>query len=119
MPSVDRFHRRINGLIRQPGAGDRVHWATGLALGGQAHQPGHATTDGGDRGQGKPYAELFPTVFDPTMALNMQASLLNVYSPSAASRATNELQPPLEDQQPWQFNFGADYRMKYRCRRPM
>ena len=109
MLSVGVFHRRINGLIRNSLALETVSWATGPRWVAKPINLDRATTDGLEIEVKGRAAELFPTVFDPTMALSMRASL-NVYKSKVGGVPGPDNR--LEGQQPWQFNFGADYRMK-------
>ena len=53
--------------------------------------------------------ELFPSLFEPATALSLRASL-NFYQSKVEDIPGPDNR--LEGQQPWQFNFGADYRMK-------
>ncbi|MDR7295378.1 iron complex outermembrane receptor protein [Pelomonas aquatica] len=108
--SVGVFHRRITNLIRtdEPRLmtvdyADTQRWViTQINL-------AKATTQGLEVEVKGRAGELFPSLFDPGTALNLRASL-NVYR----SRVGDIPGPDnrLEGQQPWQFNFGADYRMK-------
>lgn len=109
MLSVGVFHRRINGLIRNSLALETVSWASGPRWVAKPINLDRATTDGLEIEVKGRAAELFPTVFDPTMALSMRASL-NVYKSKVGGVPGPDNR--LEGQQPWQFNFGADYRMK-------
>jgi outer membrane receptor for ferrienterochelin and colicins len=108
--SVGVFHRRITNLIRtdEPRLltvdyADTQRWViTQINL-------AKATTQGLEFEVKGRASELFPSLFEPGTALNLRASL-NVYR----SRVADIPGPNnrLEGQQPWQFNFGADYRMK-------
>lgn len=108
--SVGVFHRRITNLIRtdEPRLmtvdyADTQRWViTQINL-------SKATTQGLELEVKGRASELFPSLFEPSTNLNLRASL-NLYRSSVG-----DIPGPnnrLEGQQPWQFNFGADYRLK-------
>lgn len=108
--SVGVFHRRITNLIRT----DRprlmmVDYADTQRYVITQVNLSKATTQGLELEVKGRAGELFPSLFEPSTNLNLRASL-NVYR----SRVADIPGPNnrLEGQQPWQFNFGADYRMK-------
>jgi outer membrane receptor for ferrienterochelin and colicins len=108
--SVGVFHRRITNLIRTdkprlmtvPYADTQRYVITQVNL-------SKATTQGLEMEVKGRAGELFPSLFDATTALNLRASL-NLYRSRVADIPGPDNR--LEGQQPWQFNFGADYRMK-------
>ncbi|MFG6490427.1 TonB-dependent receptor plug domain-containing protein [Roseateles sp. BYS78W] len=108
--SIGVFHRSITNLIRT----DRprlqaVSWAPTQRWVITQVNLSKATTQGLELEVKGRAAELFPSLFEPTTALSLRASL-NFYRSSVG-----DIPGPnnrLEGQQPWQFNFGADYRMK-------
>ncbi|WP_162245861.1 MULTISPECIES: TonB-dependent siderophore receptor [unclassified Roseateles] len=108
--SVGVFHRRITNLIRT----DRPRLMTVDYADTQRYvitqvNLAKATTQGLELEIKGRASELFPSLFDPSTALNMRASL-NVYRSRVADIPGPDNR--LEGQQPWQFNFGADYRLK-------
>ncbi|MCE4535861.1 TonB-dependent receptor [Pelomonas sp. P7] len=108
--SVGVFHRRITNLIRtdQPQL-MTVPWAPTQRWVITQINLSKATTQGLEIEVKGRAGELFPSLFEPTTALSLRASL-NLYRSSVG-----DIPGPnnrLEGQQPWQFNFGADYRMK-------
>lgn len=108
--SVGVFHRRITGLVRNSLVlENNVSWATAPRWVAKPINLSKATTQGLELEVKGRAGELFPTLFEPATALSLRASL-NLYRSSVADipGANNRL----EGQQPWQFNFGADYRMK-------
>jgi len=108
--SVGVFHRRITNLIRT----DKprlmtVPWAPTQRWVITQINISKATTQGLELEVKGRAGELFPSLFEPTTALSLRASL-NVYRSTVG-----DIPGPnnrLEGQQPWQFNFGADYRLK-------
>lgn len=108
--SVGVFHRRITNLIRTdrprlmtvPYADTQRYVITQVNL-------SKATTQGLEIEVKGRAGELFPSLFEPATALNLRASL-NLYRSSVADIPGPDNR--LEGQQPWQFNFGADYRLK-------
>ncbi|MFT7772250.1 TonB-dependent receptor plug domain-containing protein [Roseateles sp.] len=113
MFSVGVFHRRITGLVRNAlmeVPKEDAHWADGVAR--WVSTPinlSKATTQGLELEIKGRAAELFPGLFEPTTALSLRASL-NLYRSHVADIPGPDNR--LEGQQPWQFNFGADYRFK-------
>lgn len=108
--SVGMFHRRITNLIRtdQPRL-MTVPWAPTQRWVITQINLSKATTQGLELEVKGRAGELFPSLFDPATALSLRASL-NLYRSSVS-----DIPGPnnrLEGQQPWQFNFGADYRLK-------
>ncbi len=108
--SVGVFHRRITNLIRtdQPRL-MAVPWAPTDRWVITQINLSKATTQGLELEVKGRAGELFPSLFDPATALSLRASL-NLYRSSVG-----DIPGPnnrLEGQQPWQLNFGADYRMK-------
>lgn len=121
MVSVGVFHRRITNLIRtdQPRLIEVPAWWS-PPLSSAPNTPmqrwvitqinlSKATTQGLELEIKGRAGELFPSLFDPTTALSLRASL-NLYRSSVSDIPGPDNR--LEGQQPWQFNFGADYRMK-------
>ncbi|MFG6415465.1 TonB-dependent receptor plug domain-containing protein [Roseateles sp. DC23W] len=108
--SIGVFHRRITNLIRTDEARlMTVPWAPTQRWVVTQVNLSKATTQGLELELKGRANELFPTLFEPTTALSLRASL-NLYRSSVG-----DIPGPnnrLEGQQPWQFNFGADYRMK-------
>ena len=108
--SVGVFHRRITNLIRTDEARlMTVPWAPTQRWVITQVNLSKATTQGLELEVKGRAGELFPSLFEPTTALSLRASL-NLYRSSVG-----DIPGPnnrLEGQQPWQFNFGADYRMK-------
>lgn len=107
--SVGVFHRRITGLIRNGLALETVNWSTQQRWVAKPINLSQATTEGLELEVKGRAGELFPSLFDVSTALSLRASL-NLYR----SRVADIPGPNnrLEGQQPWQFNFGADYRLK-------
>lgn len=108
--SVGVFHRRITNLIRT----DRPRLMTVDYADTQRYvitqvNLSKATTQGLEFEVKGRAAELFPSLFEPSTNLNLRASL-NLYRSTVADIPGPDNR--LEGQQPWQFNFGADYRMK-------
>lgn len=108
--SVGVFHRRITNLIRtdQPRL-QTVSWAPMQRWVITQINLSKATTQGLELEVKGRAGELFPSLFEPATALSLRASL-NLYRSSVG-----DIPGPnnrLEGQQPWQLNFGADYRMK-------
>jgi len=108
--SVGLFHRRITDLIRtdQPRL-MAVPWAPTPRWVITQVNLSKATTQGLELEIKGRAGELFPSLFAPTTALSLRASL-NLYRSSVS-----DIDGPdnrLEGQQPWQLNFGADYRLK-------
>lgn len=108
--SVGVFHRRITNLIRtdQPRL-MTVPWAPTQRWVITQINLSKAQTQGLELEIKGRAGELFPSLFEPSTALSLRASL-NVYRSKVS-----DIQGPdnrLEGQQPWQFNFGADYRLK-------
>lgn len=108
--SVGVFHRRITNLIRtdQPRL-MTVPWAPTQRWVVTQVNLSKATTQGLELEVKGRAAELFPSLFEPTTALSLRASL-NLYRSSVGDIPGPDNR--LEGQQPWQFNFGADYRFK-------
>lgn len=108
--SVGVFHRRITGLVRNGlTLENNVSWASAPRWVAKPINLSQATTQGLELEVKGRAAELFPSLFEPTTALSLRASL-NLYRSTV-----NDIAGPnnrLEGQQPWQFNFGADYRPK-------
>ena len=108
--SVGVFHRRITNLIRT----DRprlmtVPWAVTQRYVITQVNLSSATTQGLELEVKGRAGELFPSLFEAATALSLRASL-NVYRSSVADIPGPDNR--LEGQQPWQFNLGADYRLK-------
>jgi outer membrane receptor for ferrienterochelin and colicins len=108
--SVGMFHRRITNLIRtdQPRL-MTVPWAPTQRWVITQINLSKATTQGLELEVKGRAGELFPSLFEPTTALSLRASL-NLYRSKVEDIPGPDNR--LEGQQPWQFNFGADYRMK-------
>jgi outer membrane receptor for ferrienterochelin and colicins len=110
MVSVGAFHRRITGLVRNSLVLENsVNWSTMPRWVAKPINLSKATTTGLEFEVKGRAGELFPSLFEPTTALSLRASL-NVYQSKVADIPGPDNR--LEGQQPWQFNFGADYRMK-------
>lgn len=107
--SVGVFHRRITGLIRNSLVQESVPWAAVPRWVAKPINLSRASTSGLEfeiKGRG---AELLPSLFAPTTALNLRASL------SIYDSKVKDIPGPdnrLEQQQPWSLNLGVDYRMK-------
>lgn len=97
------------GLIRNGLALETVNWSTQQRWVAKPINLSLATTEGLELEVKGRAGELFPSLFDVSTALSLRASL-NLYR----SRVDDIPGPNnrLEGQQPWQFNFGADYRLK-------
>ncbi|WP_457419737.1 TonB-dependent receptor plug domain-containing protein [Roseateles sp. P5_E7] len=110
MVSVGLFQRRITGLVRNSLVKENsVSWSTVPRWVAKPINLSKATTQGLELEVKGRAGELFPSLFEPTTALSMRASL-NIYRSTVADIVGPNNR--LEGQQPWQFNFGADYRMK-------
>jgi iron complex outermembrane receptor protein len=108
--SIGGFHRSITGLMRNTLVlQSSVPWATGPRWVAMPINLSRATTQGLELEVKGRAAELFPSLFEPTTALSLRASL-NFYRSSVSDLPGPDNR--LEGQQPWQFNFGADYRLK-------
>jgi outer membrane receptor for ferrienterochelin and colicins len=108
--SVGFFHRRITNLIRTDEARlMTVPWAPTQRWVITQVNLSKATTQGLELEVKGRAGELFPSLFDPTTALSLRASV-NVYRSSVGNIPGPNNR--LDGQQPWQFNFGADYRLK-------
>jgi outer membrane receptor for ferrienterochelin and colicins len=107
--SVGVFHRRITGLVRNTLVQERVSWATGPRWVAKPVNLSRASTSGLELEVKGRANELFPSLFEPTLALNLRASL------SVYSSKVKDIPGPdnrLDGQQPWSSNLGLDYRMK-------
>lgn len=110
MVSVGAFHRRITGLVRNSLVlENNVSWSSMPRWVAKPINLSKASTTGLEFEVKGRAAELFPSLFEPTTALSLRASL-NLYQSKVADIPGPDNR--LEGQQPWQFNFGADYRMK-------
>jgi iron complex outermembrane receptor protein len=107
--SVGVFERRIKGLMRNTLVLQPVPWATAPRWVATPINLSAATTQGLELEVKGRAGELFPSLFEPTTALSLRASL-NLYRSKVSDIAGPNNR--LEGQQPWQFNFGADYRLK-------
>ena len=108
--SVGVFHRRITGLVRNSLVLEQqVSWSTVPRWVAKPINLSKATTEGLELEVKGRASELFPSLFEPTTALSLRASL-NLYRSRVADIPGPDNR--LEGQQPWQFNFGADYRLK-------
>lgn len=107
--SVGVFHRRITGLIRNSLSRQTVSWATVPRWVAMPINLSRANTSGLELELKGRAGELMPSLFAPTTALNLRASLSVYHS------TVKDIPGPdnrLEQQQPWSLNLGADYRMK-------
>jgi len=108
--SVGVFERRISNLIRTSDPTlQTVSWAPTQRYVVTQINLSKATTQGLELEVKGRAGELFPGLVDAATPLSLRASL-NFYRSSV-----NDIPGPnnrLEGQQPWQFNFGADYRLK-------
>lgn len=110
MFSIGVFHRRITGLVRNALVlENQVSWSTQPRWVAKPINLSKATTQGLELEIKGRASELFPRLFEPTTALSLRASL-NLYRSTVADIPGPDNR--LEGQQPWQFNFGADYRFK-------
>lgn len=110
MFSIGVFHRRISGLVRNALVlENNVSWSTMPRWVAKPINLSKATTQGLELEIKGRAGELFPGLFEPTTALSLRASL-NLYRSTVADIPGPDNR--LEGQQPWQFNFGADYRFK-------
>ncbi|MCZ8236518.1 MAG: TonB-dependent receptor [Inhella sp.] len=109
MVSVSVFHRRITGLIRSGLALQTVPWASAPRWVAMPINLSRASTTGMEFEVKGRAGELMPSLFEPTLALNLRAAL-SVYT----SKVKDVPGPDnrLEQQQPWSLSLGADYRMK-------
>lgn len=108
--SIGVFHRSITGLVRNSLVLENtVSWSTMPRWVAKPINLSKATTEGLEIEVKGRAAELFPSLFEPTTALSLRASL-NFYRSKVKDIPGPDNR--LEGQQPWQFNFGADYRMK-------
>lgn len=109
MVSVGAFHRRITGLVRNSLSLETVSWATVPRWVAKPINLSRADTTGLEFEVKGRAAELMPSLFDPTTALNLRASL------SIYDSKVKDIPGPdnrLEQQQPWSATFGLDYRFK-------
>ncbi|MFT7724733.1 MAG: TonB-dependent receptor [Roseateles sp.] len=110
MVSVGAFHRRITGLVRNALALENsVSWSAMPRWVARPINLSRASTTGLEFEVKGRAGELFPSLFEPTTALSLRASL-NVYQSRVADIPGPDNR--LEGQQPWQLNLGADYRLK-------
>lgn len=109
MVSASVFHRRITGLIRSGLSLQNVSWASAPRWVAMPINLSRASTTGMEFEVKGRAGELMPSLFEPTLALNLRAAL-SVYT----SKVKDVPGPDnrLEQQQPWSLNLGADYRMK-------
>ncbi len=108
--SLGASHRRIRGPTRITlEQQNRVYWASGPRWVAFPINAGKASTQGLELEVKGRASELLGDLFNAVAGLSIRASL-NLYrsSVSAVPGPNNRL----EGQQPWQFTFGADYRMK-------
>ncbi|MBH9553154.1 TonB-dependent receptor plug domain-containing protein [Inhella gelatinilytica] len=109
MLSVGVFHRRITGLIRNSLSLQNVGWASQPRWVAMPVNLSRVHTSGLELEIKGRAGELFPSLFEPATALSLRASL------SIYRSKVEDLPGPdnrLEQQQPWSFTFGADYRLK-------
>lgn len=107
--SVGLFHRRITGLVRNSLSLESVPWAAVPRWVAKPVNLSRASTSGLELEVKGRANELFPSLFEPTLALNLRASL------SIYRSTVKDIPGPdnrLEQQQPWSANLGFDYRMK-------
>lgn len=107
--SVGVFHRRISGLVRNTLALETVSWATVPRWVSKPINLDRASTSGLELEVKGRAGELFPSLFDPSLGLNLRAAL------SAYRSRIDGIPGPdnrLDGQQPWSANLGLDYRMK-------
>ena len=108
--SIGLFQRRITDLNRNSAPTlQTVPWATAQRYVVTPINLSQAITRGLELEVKGRASELFPSLFEPATALSLRASL-NLYRSTV-----QDIPGPnnrLEGQQPWQFNFGADYRLK-------
>ncbi len=109
MISVGVFHRRITGLVRNSLVQETVPWATVPRWVAKPVNLSKATTSGLEfeiKGRAN---ELLPSLFEPSTALSLRASV------SFYTSKVDDIPGPdnrLEQQQPWSANLGFDYRLK-------
>lgn len=109
MISVGVFHRRITGLVRNSLVLESVDWADVPRWVAKPINLSRASTSGLELEVKGRANELLPSLFDPTLALSLRASL------SVYSSKVKDIPGPdnrLEQQQPWSANLGFDYRFK-------
>jgi len=107
--SVGVFHRRITGLIRNSLVRETVAWSAQPRWVAKPVNLSRASTSGLELEIKGRAAELMPSLFAPSTALNLRASL------SFYDSKVKDIPGPdnrLEQQQPWSLNLGADYRLK-------
>lgn len=107
--SVGVFHRRITGLVRNSLSLEPVDWATVPRWVSKPVNLSRASTSGLELELKGRANELFPSLFGPTLPLNLRASLSFYHS------RVKDIPGPdnrLDGQQPWSGTLGFDYRMK-------
>lgn len=107
--SVGVFHRRISGLVRNALALESVPWASVPRWVSKPVNLDRASTSGLELEVKGRAGELFPSLFEPTLALNLRAAL-SIYRSKVEGIPAPDNR--LDGQQPWSANLGADYRMK-------
>lgn len=108
--SLGMFHRRISNSVRSKlEFRDSVYWAPGPRWVALPVNVDRATTQGLEVEIKGRASELLPYFFEPNSGLSVRTSI-NVYRSSV--RGVPGPGNRLEGQQPWQFNFGADYRAR-------
>ncbi len=109
MISVGVFHRRITGLVRSSLVQESVDWASVPRWVAKPINLSRASTSGLEFEVKGRAGELMPSLFEPTTALSLRASL------SIYTSKVKDIPGPdnrLEQQQPWSANLGFDYRFK-------
>jgi outer membrane receptor for ferrienterochelin and colicins len=107
--SVGVFHRRITGLVRNTLVQEPVTWSTVPRWVSKPVNLSRASTSGLELEVKGRANELFPSLFEPTLALSMRGSL-SVYASKV--KDINGPDNRLDGQQPWSANLGFDYRLK-------
>jgi iron complex outermembrane receptor protein len=108
MFSIGMFYRQVNNLIRSVTSLQTVSYATVPRWVSSPTNFSSAHTGGLELEVKGRAGELMPSLFDPKLGLNLRASLNFYRSSVEALPGPNNR---LDGQQPWQGNFGYDYRL--------
>ncbi len=107
--SVGVFHRRITGLVRNSLVLESVDWASVPRWVAKPVNLSRASTSGLELEVKGRANELLPSLFEPTLALSLRASL-SIYTSKVEGIPGPDNR--LDGQQPWSANMGFDYRFK-------
>ncbi len=105
--SIGVFYRDINNLIRNVTTLQIVDYSPVQRWVSQPKNFSRAFTSGMELEVKGRAGELFPSLFDPKLALNLRTSLNYYHSEVEALPGPNNR---LDGQQPWSGNIGFDYR---------